>query len=175
MRRSGIGAAATQSQPCIESVIPPPFHRSEATSRLVGESSQKWVWVSPSLFVNGVQRLRHRSELGSRIVRLRSARVVDGLPQPGPRIEMIHFCDGEGSVSTGLGEKVLLLSGKRCFVYHSTQPMYQRETIMTTITVVSWCQFGVTAQLQQEALRSGSTHCLDHLTALVALLLSKVV
>lgn len=37
----------------------------------------------------------------------------NGLPKPGPRIEMIYSCDGEGSVSTGLGEKVLLLPGNR--------------------------------------------------------------
>lgn len=36
---------------------------------------------------------------------------VDDLPQPGPHSEMIYFCDGEGSVSTGLGEKVVLLPG----------------------------------------------------------------
>lgn len=33
------------------------------------------------------------------------------------RIEMIYFCDGEGSVSTSLGEKVILLSGKSYFWY----------------------------------------------------------
>lgn len=37
--------------------------------------------------------------------------ILDDLPQPGPRIEMIYFCDGEGSGSTGLGEKVILLPG----------------------------------------------------------------
>lgn len=37
---------------------------------------------------------------------------MDDPPQPGPRLEMIYFCDGEGSFSTGLGEEVFLLSGK---------------------------------------------------------------
>ena len=55
MRRSGIGAAATQSQPCIESVIPPPFHRSEATSRFVGDQSEMGLGFSVSFRKRGLE------------------------------------------------------------------------------------------------------------------------
>ena len=52
--------------------------------------------------------------------------ILDDLPLPGPRIEMIYFCDGEGSVSTGLGEKVFLFPGE---ITVSVMPLQSRLSL----------------------------------------------
>lgn len=69
------------------------------------------------------------------------------LPQPGPRTEMIYFCDGEGSVSTGLGEKVLLFPGN---IPVPSLPVYMLWVVFKLadslrVTGSWWCHIRLTA------------------------------
>lgn len=73
---------------------------------------------------------------------------MDDPPQPGPRLEMIYFCDGEGSFSTGLGEEVFLLSGKiatQDLLCEADCSLKKNEVMLWDCLSSPWCHITLTA------------------------------